>query len=167
MATTVNNSQSIDNVSSPDENCDNDIHEKNNNSEQEKQKVITNIIDEREEKIHRAKKKMMNDMTKQQLVNVIYKQNNIIASQSSQLLELVALANSVEKNARSEESKKCDAVIHENAACMQTNEIQNKRLMIYDISTRVQILLFIILLTILVWLFYTILNTKNDSTQKV
>jgi hypothetical protein len=111
--------------------------------------------------MRQLKTKMENSMTKKQMVDTIYRQNDVIATQSSQLLELISLANTVEKDSRSDEIKKCNSLKQENDVCTQVKEIQNHQLMIYDTSTRVQIILFILLLVLFSWILYVILYSKK------
>jgi len=123
----------------------------NNGSEMEIQNYVKSIAVE--------KKRLMDAMSKEELVNLVFKQNNLMSQQSSQMLEIVDMANSIETNARSDESKKCDIEkINHNIL-----DLQKQQIGIYEKSFRTQLMLFILFIVILVWLLYHYLvSTKIE-----
>lgn len=122
-----------------------------NGSEMEMQNYVKTIAEE--------KKRLMNAMSKEELVNLVFKQNNLLSQQSSQMLEIVEMANHIETNARSDESKKCEIE--------KTNhnilDLQKQQISIYEKSFRTQLMLFILFVVILIWLLYHYLfSTKIE-----
>lgn len=111
------------------------------------------------------KKKMINDMTKQQMVDLIFKQNNLLAQQSSQMLEIVDLANHIETSARADEANKCVLNRKKNEVCTQATLIQKQQMNIYENSIKIQIVLFILFLLVLLWLLYHYSSMNQVNTK--
>lgn len=109
------------------------------------------------------KQKMVNGMTKQDMVNLIFKQNNLLAQQSSQMLEIVDLANHIEISARTDEASKCAIGKKKNEVCTQATILQKQQMNIYENSIRIQIVLFILFILVLFWLIYHY-STMNNMT---
>ena len=110
------------------------------NTEQEQ--VIKDYV----KSINEQKKKMVDEMSKEDMVNLIFKQNNLLAQQSSQMLEVVNLANHIETSSREDEARKCST--KSNSGYSKGCVLQKQQLNIYENSIRIQIVLFILLISI-------------------
>ena len=107
-----------------------------------------------------AKQNMADKLSKQDMVNIIFKQNDMISQQSSQMLEIVEMANTIEKNARINEASKCSNIIRVTDVCTRNiNDMckkgiidQHQQINFYENSIKIQIVLFILLLIVLIWL---------------
>lgn len=108
------------------------------------------------------KQKMVDGMSKQDMANLIFKQNNLLAQQSSQMLEIVDLANHIESSARTDEANKCAIGKKKNEVCTQATIIQKQQMNVYENSIKIQIVLFILFILVLFWLIYHYV-TMNDS----
>lgn len=118
-----------------------------NESEESARATINEYTNKRDTE----KKNMMNKLSKQQMVNIIFKQNDLLAQQSSQMLEIIDMANNIEQSTRSDEATKCDVKIEK---CSQYASIQNRQIKMYENSVRIQIVLFILFIILIVWLVY-------------
>jgi predicted HAD superfamily Cof-like phosphohydrolase len=97
----------------------------------------------RSESIANEKKKLIDTMSKEELVDFIFKQ-------SDQISEFADMANTIESNARSDESKKCNVnKINNNILNLQKQQID-----IYDRSFRTQFMLFTLYIVMIIWLLY-------------
>lgn len=123
------------------------------------------IIAEYAKNVQDQKNKMMDNMSKQEMVDLIFKQDNLLKRQSSQMLDVVNLANNIETSARKQESSKCDISKKLNEKCQIMNDIQQQRMSLYESSVRIQIVLFVLLILVLVWLFYNYF-CKDESATK-
>lgn len=110
-------------------------------------------FEERVKLVQQEKEKMMNNMTKKDLVDIIFRQNNVVAQQSSQLLDIIDLANTVETTARTEERN--------NIKCPKYNESAIQE--VYDSTVKINLLLTVIFIVILIWFFY---YNNNKQEQK-
>lgn len=93
------------------------------------------------------KQKMINNMSKEEMVDLIFKQHILLRQQSTQLVELVDLANKIQANIKSEESKK--QLINNKAS-----NVQKQQISVYENSMKIQLMLFILIVIIMIWLFY-------------
>lgn len=102
------------------------------------------------ESITAEKKKLIDTMSKEELVNTILEQNNLLIKQSNQMIDIVDMANNIEMHTRSDESKKCDIKkINHDILNLQKQQID-----IYEKSFKTQLVLFILFIVILIWLLY-------------
>lgn len=108
--------------------------------------------------LEQGKQKMEKNMTKAEMVDLIYKQNSLLAQQSSQLLDMINLANNVEETTRAEELNKINLLKANNEAlnrtCEEVVEIQQDQLDLYMHSIKIHVVLFVLFLLILAWLVY-------------
>ena len=75
----------------------------------------------------------------------------MLSQQSSQMLEIVDLANHIETSARTDEASKCMMGKKKNEVCTQATRLQKQQMNIYEKSIRVQIVLFILFIFVLFW----------------
>lgn len=122
--------------------------------EQPAKAVISEYINKRDTE----KKNMIDKLSKQEMVNIIFKQNDLLAQQSSQMIEIIDMANNIEQSARSDEAAKCDVVKQQNDTCSHIASIQNRQVKMYENSVRIQIVLFILFVVLLAWLAYHFLS---------
>lgn len=109
-------------------------------------KTMVNFLDKRND----DKKMLSEKLTKEQLVEIIFKQNDLISQQSSQMIDLINLLNSVENYAKKEcEQKKCSA--------------ENRQIKIYNNSFKIQAILFFLFIITFVWLIYYSKSSHKDS----
>jgi len=106
------------------------------------------------ETVNTNKKNMMDKMSKQDMVDLIFKQNNMLSQQSSQMLEVVDLANNIELITKVNEAKKCNANKKIENECVELSLLQQQQLDVYEHSTKIQIVLFILFILVLAWLIY-------------
>jgi hypothetical protein len=134
-------------------------------SDQKTDNAQEEAIKEYVKSIATEKQKMINGMSKQDMVNLIFKQNNLLSQQSSQMLEIVDLANHIETSARTDEASKCMMGKKKNEVCTQATRLQKQQMNIYEKSIRVQIVLFILFIFVLFWLIYhyTTMNKTDDK----
>lgn len=118
-----------------------------------------------------AKKNMMDKMNKQEMVDIIFKQNDMISQQSSQMLDIIDMANVIEKTARADELEKCNIVKMQNESCGKISSLQKQHMNTYENSIRIQIVLFLLFLVMMIWLLYnyvfassTIYESPSTST---
>jgi Fe2+ transport system protein B len=114
------------------------------------EEAISNYI----QTVNAEKQKMIDAMSKQEMVNLIFKQNNLMAQQSSQMIDIINMANTIEDNVRKDVEKKCSAQIINK--CSQTENQQNdqNKTGVYENAMRTHIVLLILLVVVLCWLMY-------------
>jgi hypothetical protein len=100
------------------------------------------------------KGKMLDELSKQDMTNLIFKQNNLMAQQSSQMLEIIDLANHIEIAARTDEANKCSTGKKNTEVYAKAILLQKQQMNIYENSIRIQIVLFILFILVLFWLIY-------------
>jgi hypothetical protein len=103
-----------------------------------------------------AKKNLENKMSKQAMVDLIFKQNELLAQQSSQMLEIIDMANTIEKTSRDDEANKCGIVVQKNNTCAVVNDM-------YEKSIKIQIVLFILFVVVLLWLLYHYASSEQTK----
>lgn len=130
--------------------------ELNSNISESAQKVNAYI-----EKRNADKKNLMDKLNKQEMVNIIFRQNDIIAQQSSQMLEIIDMANVIEQAARSDEISKCDVVKAQKTNCSKIAILQNHHMKNYVRSVKIQIMLFILFIIMILWLLYYYSSTEK------
>src|ERR1700679_4163467 len=72
----------------------------------------------------RDKQNLSNRLSKDEMADIIFKQNDMLSQQSSQMLDIINMANVIEQVARSDESSKCDTVKNQNDKYLQLSGIQ-------------------------------------------
>jgi hypothetical protein len=110
--------------------------------------------------IAEKKKQLVEKLSKEDMAELIFRQNNLLTKQSSQMLEIIDMANQLEVNIRSQ-----GIDTNANKIC----DIQKQKLAVYENSIKIQTVLFILFIIILVWLFYnysTIPNLLQDMFNK-
>lgn len=113
------------------------------------------IVKDRIEQLKNIKEHALNKYTKEELVDMLIGQRNIIAQQSSQLVDLVDLANNIEKYSRNDEKqKKCKVTRQEYEMCKNEQEKNEDQLNVYKNAIKLQFVLFILFLLVLIWLIY-------------
>lgn len=94
------------------------------------------------EKRNNDKNMLKDKLSKEQLVEIIFKQNDLIARQSSQMIDLINLSNNVGNFAKQEcEQKKCT--------------VENKKIKVYNHSMKIQLTLFFLFIIVFIWLIYS------------
>lgn len=144
---------------------DKNNEESKQNNQEEAKPNITDMVKEYVDKRNAEKQNMIDKLSKQEMANIIFKQNDLLAQQSSQMLEIVEMANSIEKNARTDESNKCARTKNEHTLCAQVNTARKQQLALYENSVRIQIVLFILLITILAWLLYHYTGLSGSESE--
>lgn len=135
-------------------------------SKQESEQTVKDVINDYVNKRNVAKQNMINKFSKHDMVNIIFKQNDLLAQQSSQMLEIVEMANTIEKNVRTDEVNKCSNIKRANNVCTKISNVRKQQLNLYENSVRVQIVLFVLLLIVLVWfLFHYTYSSDNTVTS--
>lgn len=109
------------------------------------------------------KKNLEDKFSKQDLVDIIFKQNDLLSQQSSQMIEIVNMANVIEESSRLDEAKKCDAVKDKYNNCAKVAVLQKHHMKAYVHSIKMQIVLFILFLIMLMWLLYIYLSEPSTS----
>jgi len=102
----------------------------------------------------RDKQNLTNRLSKDEMADIIFKQNDLLSQQSSQMLDIINMANVIEQTARSDESSKCNIVKDQNEKYSQLAGMQKQYMSTYESSFRVQIILFILFLVVVAWLIY-------------
>lgn len=108
------------------------------------------------------KQNLINKLDKQEMATIIFKQNDLLSQQSSQMLEIIDMANIIEQSARLDESAKCDIVKMRYAKCSKLATQQRHQMIAYVNSIRIQIILFILFLVMIMWLLYNYMSTKYE-----
>jgi hypothetical protein len=107
------------------------------------------------------KKNLIDKLSKQEMANIIFKQNDVITQQSSQMLEIIDMANIIEQSARFDEVSKCDAIKKNYNNCSKISTLQKHHMKTYVNSVRIQIILFILFLVMITWLLYHYVSTQQ------
>lgn len=123
---------------------------------------VDDVIKSYVDKVDVDKKQMIDKLTKQQMANLIFKQNDIIAQQSSQMIELVDLVNRIETDSRNDEAQRCNAVRVGLSSCSKSEKEHTDKLSTYETSVRLQIVLFVLLALVLLWLVYHYASSCNS-----
>lgn len=91
-------------------------------------------------------------MDRDKLIDLIISQNTMISEQSKNMVDLIDLTNDMSKQVRTNTNSYQD----EYDKCMKLNEQKDYNLTYYQSITNIQIVLFIILIAILIYLIVTI-----------
>lgn len=120
------------------------------------------VVNDYVRKVNDAKQKIIDNMSKQDMANLIFKQNRILAQQSSQMLDIINMANSIESNVRLDAEKKCDQKCSQpnNQTNNQPNTTNQYNKSIYENAMKTHLILFALLIIVLCWLMYHYSSTK-------
>ncbi|VBB17877.1 hypothetical protein YASMINEVIRUS_340 [Yasminevirus sp. GU-2018] len=166
MSNKTDNQESTPSQEHSQEHTQENTQENTQEVKAETKKTVQDVVKDYVNKRNTAKQNMMNKLSKQEMVNIIFKQNDLLSQQSSQMLEIVEMANSIEKNARTDEADKCSNIKRASATCAQVNTVRKQQINMYENSVRIQIVLFVLLLTVLAWLLYHYSCSGSTSTTK-
>ena len=127
-------------------------------------------IEKYSEHIRNQKQEIMK-LDKEKLVDTIFRQNTIIVQQSSQLMDLVKLVNTIDASHSSDISEKrvvddkiqknIEILKNRNKLCKVANEMRAEQAMIFKTSAMFQIILFVLFVLVCIWLVHQLTNFKN------
>lgn len=111
------------------------------------------------------KQQMVSSLDKQQMVDIIFKQNSVITQQSSQMIDLVNLVNDMEQESPAEEKgesgqepstsqQNIDILKNRNDMCRDSDELRRHGSMLFESSVKIQFILFTLFILVLFWLIY-------------
>jgi hypothetical protein len=127
----------------------------NNNTNDNTNDNVDKIIASYVQKVKGEKQKMSDSMSKNAMVDLIFKQNALLAQQSSQMLDIVNMANNIENDAREDADKKCAIKLKNKCPLSNTGSvIDQQKLVIYENAARAHSVLLILLIIVLCWLIY-------------
>lgn len=135
----------------------------NMDEETQQQSEMEQSINQYVQKRKAAKKNMLDKMNKQEMVDIIFKQNDMIAQQSSQMLDIIDMANVIENTTRADELEKCNIVKMQNESCSKLSSLQKQHMNTYETSIRIQIVLFLLFLVMIIWLLYNYIFTGTTT----
>lgn len=117
--------------------------------------AATKTVNDYVQKINSEKQKLIDTLTKEEMVNLIFKQNNLMAQQSSQMLDIVDMANNIENSVRKDAALKCNKKIQDTCGLKSTPETNTEnQLNSYKHAMRTHIVLLILLVVVILWLIY-------------
>jgi predicted PP-loop superfamily ATPase len=116
-----------------------------------------------DEQMIEAKKSIDQRFSKQQLIDMIIRQNQILNNQSEQLLELVEVNNMINEESLKNESVKNESLLAINNKCGKANDMRKKQVMIYERSIKIQMVLFFLFLLVICWFIYSYSNEDKNS----
>jgi hypothetical protein len=130
--------------------------------------AATKTVNDYVQKIKSEKQKLIDTLTKEEMVNLIFKQNNLMAQQSSQMLDIVDMANNIENSVRKEAVIKCNEKIQNTCGSRSntgsntsSNSENQKKLNSYNHAMRTHVILLILLVVVILWLIYHHMCAKN------
>jgi hypothetical protein len=96
----------------------------------------------------KQKKYIIDKLNKDEMAELILKQNNLLKMQSSQLIDVINIANNIEVQARKNEQEKCTKTTEKESQCYE------KKYFAYNELLKMQYIIFILLLMILCFITY-------------
>lgn len=99
--------------------------------------------------IQQKKDELMNTLNKEQLVEIIFQNNNLHLQQTVQLLDMIDLNKKINQ-LRESDKKKCDSTLE------HTTHQHEERIDIYETSIRIQFMLIFLFVIVLMYLYYKI-----------
>jgi hypothetical protein len=141
-----------------DKSSDSSFRLLNPNTQANAQANASDIKDSDKEKVRQyiqtliVEKEKISSMSKEDLVNLIMKQNNMISQQSQSMMEIVELSNMIQNvnkgnNLYTETQK-------QNEMCTHISGLQKQQMTIYEQSQKIQLLLFLLFILVIGWLLY-------------
>lgn len=137
----------------------------------DRQKENGNIVE--------SQKKQMMSVEKENLIDIIFKQNTIITQQSNQMIDLINLINDMNNSDNSssihntnvldntaspqELQHNINVLRKRHQMCKEANDIRKKSSVLLNSSVKIQFVLFILFIIVLFWLFYHFSTFSTDS----
>ncbi len=119
-------------------------------------------------KIQVEKNKLMEAMSKEQLTDLVFQQNQMFVQQNKKLNEMIIAAQSEQNKPNDTVNKNGDnaanntSEIINNNLCLLKNRIMTEQIILYERYFQIQMILFVLLLLVLVWFLWTYTSDNKN-----
>ena len=130
--------------------------------EQSAQPTLDERMKQYAELVATQKQQMAERLDKNQLIDIIFKQNTVITQQSNQMIDLVNIVNDMESQVEAAEVESENSVDqntvqilkNRNELCRESDELRRRGSHLYESSVKIQFVLFVLFILVLFWLIY-------------
>jgi hypothetical protein len=109
-----------------------------------------------------TEKEKISLMTKDEMVSLIIRQNNLITQQTQSMMEIVDLSNMIQDANKGNDV--CTETQKQNQMCTQISGLQKQQMIIYEQSQKIQLLLFLLFILVVGWLIYHHIHKLSNNT---